>query len=326
MAAIYQSELIDLSKLVICDPSAEIVLWQGRKALKLNGLAVIPDFTITEGRIEVQIGVDGAAYPGIAFRIQDVLNFELAYAQPHTSGSWDALQYDPVFHGSNTWQLYHGKAFQKSTNVPSRSCFNFSVEFKDNLASVRIGEQDPLFVSKLAHTHDKGWIGIWSYLPSYFCDLRVYQQPISLATNSTEVLPEISSNTIMEWFAEGFGKLECESTGILNLNRFFSTSAGEIKLVRWFETFTKEEVEIVFGFSDMLTLKVDDMTIFSGENLYKSSPDWGDRGYVEQARHVRHWVNPGRHQLTAFLSATELFGWGLILEMSGSQSQLLPIY
>jgi len=47
----------------------------------------------------VLIGADEPAYPGIAFRVADVLNFELAYAVPHVSGQWDALQYDPVFHG-----------------------------------------------------------------------------------------------------------------------------------------------------------------------------------------------------------------------------------
>ena len=82
---------------------AEAVTWQGREALRLeNGLVLIPGHRATDASIEVLIGTDGPAYPGIAFRAADVLNFELAYAVPHVSGQWDALQYDPVFHGSNT--------------------------------------------------------------------------------------------------------------------------------------------------------------------------------------------------------------------------------
>jgi len=92
---------------------AEVVTWQGRKALRLeDGLALIPDQRATDASVGVLIGVDGPAYPGVAFRVADVLNFELAYAVPHVSGQWDALQYDPVFHGSNTWQVYHGQSYK----------------------------------------------------------------------------------------------------------------------------------------------------------------------------------------------------------------------
>jgi hypothetical protein len=44
----------------------------------------------------VLIGADEPAYPGIAFYVADVLNFELAYTVPHVSGQWDALQYNCV--------------------------------------------------------------------------------------------------------------------------------------------------------------------------------------------------------------------------------------
>ena len=102
MVPIYQNDLTDLNRLSLHGPAAEIVTWGGHEALNLNGLALIPELPIGDAAIEVQMGADGPAYPGIAFYAQDPLNFELAYAQPHTSEGWDALQYDPVFHGSNT--------------------------------------------------------------------------------------------------------------------------------------------------------------------------------------------------------------------------------
>ena len=112
MSIIYESAVPYPDELFVRDPKPEICEWQGQEALSLSGqgasLLVVPDLSLSRGWIEADIGSDGTAYPGIVFRVRDSLNYELAYIQPHTSGQWDALQYDPVFHGSNTWQLYYG--------------------------------------------------------------------------------------------------------------------------------------------------------------------------------------------------------------------------
>lgn len=139
MTLIYENDLSDPRDLFFRGAQAEAVEWQGRRAMKLSGLALIPALSLAEGHIEVQIGADGTAYPGIAFRVADVANYELAYAQPHTTGKWDAIQYDPVFHGSNTWQLYHGEAFQKTAHVPTGEWFTFSIDFKDQWARIGVG-------------------------------------------------------------------------------------------------------------------------------------------------------------------------------------------
>jgi hypothetical protein len=216
---LYQNNLGDPKGLVLRDPSAEVTDWQGRKALTLNGLAVIPDLSLPAGHIEVRIGADGATYAGIAFRLLDVWNYELAYAQPHTSGGWDAIQYDSVFHGSATWQLLPGPAFQ-----------------------------------------------------------------------------------------------------------YFPTSAGEVELSRWIDTSKEDLVNLEFGFSDRIKLMIDGESLYQGENLFKSTTSWEDRGYVEPLERATFQLSPGRHRLTAALSASEPFGWGLLLKINASYSQLLPAY
>ena len=127
MTLIYEHKTPHPGEFVLRDPAPEVVAWQGREALRLSGqgasLAIIPDLFLSQGRVEVDIGSEGAAYAGIVFRLSDTLNYELAYAQPHTSGKWDAIQYDPVFHGSNTWQLYHGPGAQQVAQVPERLAF-----------------------------------------------------------------------------------------------------------------------------------------------------------------------------------------------------------
>jgi hypothetical protein len=156
MTMLCTNPLTDFESLIFRGPPADVVTWQGRRALRLNGLVIVPDLTLDEGSLEVQIGSDGAAYPGLVFRAADILNYELAYAQPHTSGQWDALQYDPVFHGVNTWQLRHGAGAQPVATAPSGSWFTFKIDFKADLESP-ITPGTHTLTAKLKMTEPFGW-------------------------------------------------------------------------------------------------------------------------------------------------------------------------
>jgi hypothetical protein len=323
MTLIYENDLSDPRALFLRDGTAEVVEWQGRCGLKLNGLAVIPAVSLTEGHVEVQIGAEGTAYPGIAFRLADVANYELAYAQPHTSGKWDAIQYDPVFHASNTWQLYHGAAYQKAARVPTGEWFTFSIDFKDQWARIRVGDQDPLVVSRLAQPQSAGLIGLWTFLPAYFCNLRVTTLPDDSLPAAFAHL--IDPGNIDAWFVKGYGSIACEPNGILNLNRHLPASLGQVRLSRWIEVSDTDPIELEFGFSDDLTLQIDDQTIFTGQNIFHDVPEWDQRGYVAPTNRVQHTLAPGRHQLIATLKGTEpYFGWGLIVNLYAEHVKLLP--
>jgi hypothetical protein len=322
MTLIYENDLSDPRDLFLRDGTAEVAEWQGHRALRLNGLVVIPAVSLTEGHIEVEIGADGAAYPGIAFRVADMANYELAYAQPHTSGLWDAIQYDPVFHGSNTWQLYHGQMYQRMAPVPMSTWFTFSVDFKDERALIFANDY-PLLINDLAHTHQYGMIGLWTFLPAYFCNLRVASlehEPLW-----STLVHRIDSGNVTAWFVEGFGVVTCEPTGILNLNRYLPVALGEVRLTRSIDVLAAGSIDLDVGFSDELTLQIDDEVIFTGHHLFQGmSNDWATRGYVVPTTHLQHTVAPGRHRLTATLKATEYFGWGLIINLHGDNFKLLP--
>lgn len=239
MSTIYENGLADLRGLSLHARAVEVLTWQGRRALRLDGLVVIPDILVPEACIEVQIGCDSAAYPGIAFYIQDQLNYELAYAQPHTSGKWDALQSTPVFVGSTS---------QSPTGV------------------------------------------------------------------------------LNEWFLEDFGRVACEPNGILNLNRYLPATVSEARLTRRFEAFTNESVEFTFGFSDNLSLQLDDEVLFTWQNTYSDSLNWSERGYVDFNQFSIHRsLAPGIHRLTAVLKVSEPFGWGLSLVLRGGKVRLLAV-
>lgn len=329
MPIIYECEVPDLNALFVRDPEPRIDHWQGRKALRLSGqgacLLVIPDLYLSQGWIEVDISSEGAAYPGIAFRILDSLNYELAYAQPHTSRKWDALQYDPVFHGSNTWQLYHGSGAQQDVEVPPRTWFRLRIEFQYQRAVIRVGKQEPLIINQLAHTHREGLTGLWTYLPAYFSNMCICNDPPGFSSGSAlKSIENPAVGTVTEWFLEGFGKVTTEPSGILNLNRYLPRSVQEVRLVQGIELPEDGNLTFRVGFSDVLTLQIDEETIFRGENLYHDSPNWEERGYVSLSNQVSHHLSKGVHQLTALLEAKENFGFGIALSITGDEYQLLP--
>lgn len=316
-------EGIDFEALDLQAPEAEVVAWRGRRALKLSGLALVPEPAVADAILEVDICAEGPAYPGIAFRAVDAHNFELVYAVPHCSELWDALQYDPVFRGSNTWQLYHGEAFQKAATVPTGEWFHLQVQFRDAEAAVSVDGQPPLLVPCLAHAPAPGKIGVWTYQPAFFSNLRLGPRPTSLLSPADHrvLWPEI----VQEWVLQGCGKVACEPHGILNLNRYLEPSAGTARVVRRFNLPEAGEVQLRFGFSDELSLTVDGRVCYTGQNTFQGFGSYADRGYVERdANEVCLSLGSGLHQLCATVKVTEGFGWGLALSIHGEGLRLQP--
>jgi len=324
MAAVYEDELNDLETLSIHAADAEVVTWNGRRAVRVvDGLALVPHLEASDVTIEVSIGSEGPAYPGVAFRAADVANYELAYAVPHASGLWDAIQYDPIFHLSNTWQLYHGPAYQHEAIIPVGEWFRLTVDVAGDKASCAVGDQEPLYVGRLAHGHKAGLLGLWTFRPAYFADLRVSE--CRGLPEAPWQPPEAPAGSVDEWFAGEFGVMRCEPGGILNLNRYLPASVEEVTLTRQFETGPDEQLELRFGFSDQLCLELDGEVAYEGTNTFAGFADYEARGYAYPGmKSVGRRVSKGVHRLTSRLKVTEPFGWGLTLSIEGQEIRLLP--
>lgn len=313
---------IDLSDLTILDihaESAEPVTWNGRRALKLqNGLALLRDRHLAEGSIELDLGVEsGPAYPGLAFHAADASNYETIYCQPHTSGLWDALQYDPVFQGTNTWQIFNGPRFQAAATVPHGRWLTLRVEVRTGHAVARIMGDDtaPLVVPALAHGPTAGRLGIWTYLPAFFGGMRIGPAPLGTPPAWG---PAPAPGTVTEWWLEGHGRVTAEPNGTLNLNRYLRQAPDSVAtLTHSFQTETGE-LTLAFGFSDEICIYIDGAEIFSGTNRFTGFADRSARGYVEPGAHrVPVRISPGCHELRVRLGAREPFGWGLVMHMTG---------
>jgi hypothetical protein len=324
MDTLPQDDLTNLADLDLSAAQAEVVAWQGRGALRLeNGLALLPNQRMADGCIQVLVGADGPAYPGIAFRVSDVANYELAYAVPHVSGQWDAMQYDPVFRGSNTWQLYSGPSYQMSAQVPTGRWFRLKLSFCGQRAALSVDGQSPLVVERLAHPAGTGMLGLWTFRPAYFCDLRISGREGSQIPRGE--MAGTVEGTVSNWFLEGYGVVGCEPHGVLNLNRCLPLIYGQARLVRRFEMAARGAVGFEFGFSDSLALELDGQLIFDGRNTFQGFADRAARGYVElESQSLEQVLEPGSHCLTALLGASEGFGWGLALAVHGEGLRWLP--
>ena len=291
-------------------------------AVRLNGLALLPETALLDGGIEAWIAAEGAAYCGLAFRAQNAQNFELAYAQPHTSNSWDALQYDPIFNGSNTWQMYHGPGFQHAAEVPTGEWFRLRICFQDRRALVSLGNQPPLRIDHLAHAPVSGRLGLWSYLPAWFSEARILpearlpEQPVSPVI--------ISPALVREWHLDGYGAVACEPEGFLNLNRYLALREEPAVLRCRFLAERHQDLHLSFGFSDHLELFLDGLSVFEHNNNWYNKPAWHDRGYVARNMYsVTTEIERGVHELTARLAVNEPFGWGLVMAAEGKALQPL---
>jgi len=140
-----------------------------------TGIAYLDGLDFQNGTIECDLySPSDKAYLGIVFRITSLSNFEYIYFQPHTSGKWDAVQYDPIFNTSATWQLYNGTAYQAVASIPTREWFHVKIQVVGDSAKVYLDNIPKQVMSvKLKHDYASGNIGVCSYHPAYFANLNV---------------------------------------------------------------------------------------------------------------------------------------------------------
>jgi hypothetical protein len=111
--------------------------------------------------------------------------------------------------------------------------------------------------------------------------------------------------------------VQCELDGFLNLNRYLSLEASPAVLSHEFEIAGQGQLALSFGFSDELILELDGEQLFQGENLWKDSREWAERGYVDLRSHTLNLsLAAGKHFLKARLAVKEYFGWGLVASLN----------
>lgn len=303
------------------------------------GQAFLKDVEFINGIIEVDMAVTyDRRYPAIVFRRQSETNYENFYIRPHvTKYIADALQYTPVFNGIAGWQLYNGDGFTSTVEIPYDRWFHVKIEIHETRARVFLDDMDTpaLIIDDLKHGVSKGSIGVsgppdttacfsnFSYeitndldfgpslerlkplgvITDYEISQSFLARELSLELPlSQQDLPEI------EW-----QQVQADESGLLDIARFVKWGGGEAEAV-WVKATiysdSDQSRELSFGYSDVVSIFLNDQILFSGNSSYRSrSESFG--GIIGLNDYVFLPLKKGNNELL-FLLVETFGGWGLI--------------
>ena len=296
-------------------------------------------FDFQNGTIECDLySPSDKAYLGIVFRITSLSNFENIYFQPHTSGKWDAVQYDPIFNRSATWQLYNGTKYQAVANIPVREWFHVKIQVIGDSAKVYLDNNPKQVLSvKLKHDYSSGSIGVFSYHPANFTNLKVtkldtvlsFKPELTTASKKTYISnwlisepydnynfkiekPFLNDSIVRKWQT-----VNAEEDYLINLNRHFALSKTKNTVLAkvTIDSKKKQTKKLYFGYSDKIKIYLNEDSVFIGDNSFHESDKFEDRGYVlDKHQMIELPLEKGENELF-FEISEKMFGWGFIAKL-----------
>jgi hypothetical protein len=128
----------------------------------VRGIAHWPDAHFRDGTIEFDLAPAGTAFAGIAFRMESTANYEIIYFRPD-SGRWAEIQYQPVYEGETTWQLYSSSGYQNTLPRPVAGPMHVRILIAGTRADVYVGDgaTPVLRIRELKRPRAAGGIGFW---------------------------------------------------------------------------------------------------------------------------------------------------------------------
>ncbi len=134
----------------------------------LRGIAYRPDLSFSDGTIEFELAPPGGIFAGVAFRMDNTADYEIIYFITSENGErWKAIQYQPVFSGETTWQLYNEAPYLASIPKEAGRSLRVRIAIAANRADVFLNG-DPMAILRvpdLKRDRAAGAIGFWSVAP-----------------------------------------------------------------------------------------------------------------------------------------------------------------
>jgi hypothetical protein len=141
----------------------------GRPALRLrSGTAHRRDLVLQDGTIEFDMKLNGRrSFVYLLFRMQSDTEYEEIYFRPHKTRLPDAVQYNPVYQGAGTWQLYHGPDATAAVELTPDSWLHVRLVLQGRRAALYVGEagEPRLVVTRLAREPRAGYLAFRSFVP-----------------------------------------------------------------------------------------------------------------------------------------------------------------
>ncbi len=313
----------------------------GREALYMRGgNAWLRDTEFRDGTIEFDISATaGTGFNGVRFRAVDRFNHEHVYLRPHLSGRPDAVQYNPIYNGVSSWQLYSDARYVLPVVITPDRWVHVRMVVQGRRMEMSV-DGELLVFPHLARDPASGEVAINASGPggAYFSnfvirpgvdpDFRggdgaatvepepgtVSEWRISAAFPEAEVdgVVELSSNaqSNQSWTA-----LSTDVRGIVNLARLGGTRDGN-NTVFAAVTLTSDRartVRVRLGFSDRVR------AFLNGKQLFRAGDEFASRDYrflgtMGLFDELFLSLEAGDNEL--WLAISETFGgWGVMLQV-----------
>jgi len=181
---------------------AQVMDYQGRKALMLNGgAAILKDFEMRDGVLDVDVATPAKrGFFGFDFRLDnDGKNYEEVYLRQHKSGYPDAMQYTPVLNTGRNWQLYNGPGFTAAVDIPKNEWFHLRLEVTGAQAKLFVKDMNSpaLVMDDLKSGTQKGQIALMDLIgETYFANFEVRTTPDAPWERH---LPPMRPNVLTKW-------------------------------------------------------------------------------------------------------------------------------
>jgi hypothetical protein len=298
-------------------------------------IAPVAGVVLTDGVIEFDVAVTGdRAFHGVAWRMLDDDNYESFYVRPHQVGNPDSVQYNPVFNGVASWQLYHDEGFWAAIDFPIGEWFTIRVVFAGSRAEVFVGDlaHPALEVVELKMPVASGRIGLQIGGPGLRASRFAYGDApvpfVGAAPAPAAAVPGIvPAWLVSDAFAEPeapphflaldalagrtWSRLAAEPSGLVNLA--IANGIRDDRNTVWTRTRIHSEdartVPMDLGFSDRAVAYLNGTALFRGDDAYRSrdyrflgSIGWYDTVYLPLAE--------GNNDLVIAVSE-DFGGWGI---------------
>lgn len=335
----------------ILDPHGQPMTYLGQPSLFLdNGVALLRGSSFGDGTIEFDIALHGhASFAGLVFRAADEHNAELVYVRPQRSRQWDALQYTPVFDGSEAWQLYSGDGYTAAAELPLNRWVHVRLVVEGYGARLFVDRaaEPQLVIADLKRPWARGQVGFWGrFGGANFANLVVSpaatvappersEAPLAAGVISAwelspvfdaskvgfDRMPDVLSRT-RDWL-----RVAPERSGLVNIARYRAPvvarqpnpapDSRDLVLAR--TTITAglpTRVRLVFAYSDAVRIFLNGRPVFDGESRFRAR-DPSFLGVASLGPDAVYLDLAGGANELVFAVSETFGGWGLAARVEG---------
>ncbi|MFK7920820.1 MAG: serine hydrolase [Bacteroidia bacterium] len=312
----------------------ELGTFNGRDCLYSEGNteAIVKGKTFKNMIIEFDISMErGYAFAGLKFRQKDNDNYESLILRSIESGNDHAMQYNPVFNGSECWQLYYGNNYSRMAFFRDGEWMHVKLAIYDDRMEVLIDDMDKLTLNvyDLKHAIEPGTVALWSDMPVYFANFRIKEIESYDFSQDDQPKPEPPVGTITQWkvsepFTAGKENIinyissqdwtlqSCESNGLVNFARIhtFTNSQNTVLAKCIILSDKNQRKRLQFGYSDVGAIYLNQNMLYEGQRIYRSRDDayYGTIGYYDN---LYLDLQKGANEIW-FVVSENFGGWGLM--------------